>query len=259
MALSRAKRFGAKMKREPETFKMVQTAIKEYQEEGFSRQLSPEELMPREGIPQWFLPLHSVRDPNKPEKVRVTFDAKATIKEQSLNDHLLTGPDLANSLLGVLLRFRKERITIQGDIKGMFNAIKVSPEDANAFCFYYWKDHDLNKPLIPHQMCMQVFGAASSPGASNFALKQTAKDNAEHFSPECVETVKRDFYVDDLLKSVPDSKTAVNLLKELCSILERGEFYLHKIITNCPFLRAVASSMERVKKTVSADRNTTVE
>ena len=40
MALSRAKRFGAKMKREPETFKMVKAAIKEYEEEGFSRRLT---------------------------------------------------------------------------------------------------------------------------------------------------------------------------------------------------------------------------
>jgi hypothetical protein len=31
------KPFGAKMKREPETWKMAQNAIKEYEEEGFSR------------------------------------------------------------------------------------------------------------------------------------------------------------------------------------------------------------------------------
>jgi hypothetical protein len=152
--------------------------MKEYEEEGFLRRLSPGELIPREGIPQWFLPLHSVTNPNKPGKVRVTFDGKATSHGTSLNDHLLTGPDLANSLLGVLLRVRKERITIQGDIKGMFNAIKVNPEDANAFRFYDFKNNDLNKPLIPYQMSTQVFGSASSPGASNFDLKQMAKDNA---------------------------------------------------------------------------------
>jgi hypothetical protein len=112
MALSRAKRFDAKIKREPETFKMVQDAIKEYEKEGFSRRLSPEELVPKEEIPRWVFSLHSVTNPGK---VRVTFDAKATTHGTSLNDHLLTGPDFANSLLGVLLRFRKERITIQGD------------------------------------------------------------------------------------------------------------------------------------------------
>jgi hypothetical protein len=259
MALSRAKRFGVKMKRESKTFKMDQNAIKEYKSEGFSRRLSPSELIPRERIPCWFLPLHSVTDPYKPVKVRVTFDAKATTKGTSLNDHLLTGPDLANSLLGVPLRFRKERITIQGDIKGMFNAVKVIPENTNAFCFYVWEDCDLNKPLIPHQMCTQVFGAESSPGASYFALKQTAKDNAGQFSTECVRTLERDFYVDDLLNSVPQSQSAVNLLRELCSILEKGGFHLHKITTNCPYVQAVACSMERAKKDTPNNSNPTIE
>ena len=72
-----------KLKREPETLKMVQNAIKEYESEGFSRRLQPSELVPKEGIPRWFLPLHSVAGPNKPGKVRVTFDAKADVKGTS--------------------------------------------------------------------------------------------------------------------------------------------------------------------------------
>jgi hypothetical protein len=89
--------------------------------------------------------------------------------------------------------------------------------------------------------------------------QQTAKDNKEHFSPECVRTLERDFYVDDLLKSVSKSQEAVILLKELCSVLEKGGFHLHKIVTNCPYVRAVASSMERVKKDTSDGSNFTIE
>jgi hypothetical protein len=77
-------------------------------------------------------------------------------------------------------------------------------------------------------MCTQVFGAASSSGASNFALKQTAKDNVGQFSAECIRTLEKDFYVDNLLKSVPTSQSAVNLLRELCSILEKGDFTFTK-------------------------------
>jgi hypothetical protein len=100
-------------------------------------------------------------------------------------------------------------------------------------------------------MSTQVFGAANSPGASNFALKQTTKDNAGQFSPECIKTLEKDFYVDDLLKSVPISQSTVDLLSELCNILEKGGFYLHKIITNCPLVRSVASSMGRPRKGTS--------
>jgi hypothetical protein len=53
----------------------------------------------------WYLPHHSVLNPKKPEKVRVVFDAAATFQDVSLNSRLVTGPDLLNSIFGVLQRF----------------------------------------------------------------------------------------------------------------------------------------------------------
>ena len=43
---------------------------------------------------------------NKPEKFRIVFDVAAEYNGNSLNMALLTGPDLLNSLVGVLLQFR---------------------------------------------------------------------------------------------------------------------------------------------------------
>ena len=47
-------------------------------------------------------------NPNKPNKVRVVFDCAAGYSNVSLNDNLMRGPDLMNSLIGVLTRFRKK-------------------------------------------------------------------------------------------------------------------------------------------------------
>ena len=41
------------------------------------------------------------------EKFRVVFECAARFSDVSLNDLLLQGPDLTNSLVGVLSRFRK--------------------------------------------------------------------------------------------------------------------------------------------------------
>ncbi|KAK0130515.1 hypothetical protein N1851_035257 [Merluccius polli] len=44
----------------------------------------------------WYVPHHGVYHPRKPNKIRVVFDCSAKYESTALNDHLLTGPDLAN-------------------------------------------------------------------------------------------------------------------------------------------------------------------
>ena len=57
--------------------------------------------------PSWYIPHHGVYHRLK-KKIRWVFDCSAKFNGMSLNDSLLTGPDLINSLLGIFLRFRKE-------------------------------------------------------------------------------------------------------------------------------------------------------
>ena len=59
--------------------------------------------------------------PQKPDKVRIVLDCAARFRGKSLNDELLQGPDFMNSLVGVLLQFRKERVAIVSDIEAMFH------------------------------------------------------------------------------------------------------------------------------------------
>lgn len=76
----------------------------------------------------WYLPMFSVYHPRKPESVRVVFDSSAKHQGFSLNDVLLKGPDIYNSLLGILMRFRKEAYAETVDTEQMFHNFKVLDE-----------------------------------------------------------------------------------------------------------------------------------
>ena len=81
-------------------------------------------------------------------------------------------------------------------------------------------------------MTVHLFGATSSPGCSNFALKRTADDNEREIGKELAEFLRRNFYVDDGLKSVSSIPEAVYLMKQAKEMCRRGGFNLCKLISN---------------------------
>ncbi|XP_050404672.1 uncharacterized protein LOC126820632 [Patella vulgata] len=76
----------------------------------------------------WYIPHHAVYNPNKPGQVRVVFGCNAEFRGHSLNDCLLKGPDLTNTLIGVLCRFRLDRVAFMCDIEKMFYQFRVNVE-----------------------------------------------------------------------------------------------------------------------------------
>ena len=201
------------------------------QDPPYARKLTKEEANAR-SAKTWYLPIHPVENPNKPGKVRVVNDGAAEYRGVSLNKALRSGPDLLNSLVGVLIRFRTNKVAVSADVEGMFHQVRVKPEDADALRFL-WKD-DITSDEDPevYQMCVHVFGATDSPTCANYALQKTARDNANEFDPLTVESGLKAFYVDDLLKSVHSVKTAISLAKELMQMLQKGGFRLTKFMSN---------------------------
>ncbi|XP_028413087.1 uncharacterized protein LOC114535946 [Dendronephthya gigantea] len=114
------------------------------------------------------------------------------------------------------------------DIESMFYQVRVKPSDCSTLRFLWWPNGRLDEPVEEYEMQVRLFGGTSSPSCSNFALRRTAEDNKSEFDPQTIETVKRNFYVDDCLKSVKSDEEAVRRASQLRELLSRGGFRLTK-------------------------------
>ena len=106
----------------------------------------------------------------------MVFDCAAVYHGTSLNDQLLQGLDLTNSLVGVLLRFRESPVALMADIEAMFHQVRITPNDYDALRYLWWPNNDLNVKPDEYHMLVYLFGATSSPSCANFALRKTADD-----------------------------------------------------------------------------------
>jgi hypothetical protein len=124
----------------------------------------------------WYLPIFGVYHPRKPDQIRGVFDSSAQYQSISLNDVLLRGPDMTNSLLGILIRFRKELIAITADIQQMFHCFLVREDHRNYLRFLWYRDNNTNNDLVEYRMCVHVFGNSPSPAVATYGLRRTAYD-----------------------------------------------------------------------------------
>lgn len=195
----------------------------------------------------WYIPHHGVYHPVK-HKLRVVFDCAAPFQGVSINDILLQGPDLTNTLVGVLTRFRQDQVAVTADVEAMYHQVRVPEEDTDLLRFLWWPEGDITKDLKEYKMVVHPFGATSSPSCATFALRQTAEDNQSKSSPETVNTVLKNFYVDDCLKAVATEREAIALVKDLTALCATGGFHLTKWASNSRMLLASIPETHRAKE-----------
>ena len=100
-AKRRTDKLGEKMLRDPATLHQAFQQMEESVALGHARILNDHSAPANS--PVCYLAHHFVRRDDKPGKLRITQDAAAKVQGHALNSHLLSGPDLLNKLIGILL------------------------------------------------------------------------------------------------------------------------------------------------------------
>ena len=199
------------------------STIKEDLNKGYVIEVLDAHKVESRSFKEWYLPHHPVLNQKKPGKVRRVLNGAAKFHDASLNKPLLTGPDLLQNLIYVLLRFRQHPYAVSAEIEGMFLQVGVLPSDQPSLRFLWREDPTTN--VVVYQNTRHIFGAKDSPTCANYALQRTARDNA-NFYTEAAKTVLENFYMDDYLDSVESPEKANNRSKELVHILHLGGFKL---------------------------------
>ena len=133
-----------KLERDGELRTKCTEVMNSYLSKGYARRVPQSELSISKQ-PTWNLPHHPITNVNKPRKVRVVYDCAAKYNRMSLNDALMKGPHLMNSLTGILSHFRKDRIAMIANVEAMFYQTKVNPSHIDVLRFLWWENEDLSK------------------------------------------------------------------------------------------------------------------
>ncbi|KAG1936575.1 hypothetical protein F2P79_018552 [Pimephales promelas] len=198
---------------------------------------------------KYYMPHHAVlREDKVTTKLRVVFDASShEVGVPSLNDCLLTGPNLNPDLLGILIKFRLNEIAFTADIEKAFLQISLAETDRDAVRFLWFTalpHEDAGERLRVLRMTRVVFGVSPSPFLLAATVRRHLKEY-EHQFPEVVRIIRESLYVDDLISSASDVENAFHITTGAKEIMSAAGMNLCKWTTNCAALK------EKWKETMS--------
>ena len=173
-------------------------------------------------------------------KIRNVYNASAKTKSgRSLNDLLHRGPLLLQNLIGLLINFRLYPIALLADIEKAFLQIVLNLLDRDVVRFLWVKDINSlpeGDNLVVYRFTRVIFGAISSPFLLHMVLQElfsTPPCNKWH------EFLKKHFYVDNLIASVPTVHNAIDLYNSSTQKMSSASFNLRDWHSNSEeFLRA---------------------
>ncbi|KAJ8020558.1 hypothetical protein HOLleu_40182 [Holothuria leucospilota] len=201
----------------------------------------------------WYLPHFGVYHPRKPTKIRVVFDSSAVFSGISLNEVLLSGPDLLNDLLGVLIRFREEPVAVTADIKQMFYAFKVKEDHRRYLRFLWFEDNKPDKQIVTYQMTVHIFGNKPSPAVAITGLRKTGEEGEMLYGRGIRDVIEQNFYMDDLLVSLPTVREAIEVIKKTRELLSTANIHIHKFSSNNSDVLAAFEPNELAPDLISSD------
>lgn len=162
-----------------------------------------------------YLPHHATYKASS-GKLRVVYDGRAKPHKQaySLNDCLEKGPNLMNSLVHILLRFRKGKFAAKADVEKAYLQVQICEKDRDLLRILWVDDGH----VWIYRFTRLPFGVR--PAGFLLAAVMAKQLSSSNMDDEMKDSVKTSFYVDDSLLA---EKTLQRLLSCKTACVESFE------------------------------------
>lgn len=203
--------------------------------------------------PSYFLSHHAVfKSSSESTSLRVVFDGSAPSSSGlSLNDILMVGPNVQDSLFSILIRARQYKYILAADIEKMYRQVLVDESDRN-LQLILWRE-DESRPIRTLQLNTLTYGTASASYLSTRCLSQIGEEQDDELIKNII---KKDFYVDDLITGTNDENELRHIQKSVAEALKSCCFNLRKYKSNLPTLFANSKVNLQDNLTISESSST---
>ena len=233
---------------------MYQQQIDDMIQRKVARKLPVSELEEYRG-PIHYISHHEVLKPDSESTpCHIVFNSSAKFQGHTLNEYFAKGPDLLNNLLGVLVRFRENRIAISGDIRKMYHAVKIDSIDQHTHRFL-WRNMEIEREPDVYVITSVSFGDKPAGNIATLALRKTAEMGKETY-PKAANVIQNSTYVDNVIDSVDSLNEAKELTEDIVRLLQPGGLKsstgLFTVNVNLPdlFLRVIQVLVQVHQKAV---------
>ena len=231
LSLARFRSLERKFQLNPDLKKEYVKLINEFKGNGYIELVKEGELQ----LPvdkRFYLPHYGIlRECLNKSKLRIVFDASMKSENGvSLNDILLTGPNIQTDLRDLLIKFCFCKFVASADIVKMYRQIRVNYPDRE-FQRIFWRENS-SDPLQVFRLTTVTDGEACSPFLALRTIDQLAIDEGARF-PLGAKIIKNR-YMDDFFFGDDEEENLIEKRDQLVSILASAGMSLSKWASNLP-------------------------
>ena len=166
--------------RKKDCLEVIQDEVQKLLEQEFVKEVPPEQI--NHETPEWCLPQQAVFTPDRTSTVLLVFDASAQGRDgKSLNSHLEKGTNYIDSLPNVFIAWCFDKEAYTGDVRKMFNQVKIHPDD-QVFHHFLWRTKDAEQPRVYRWLRLN-FGDKPAPDIAAATINTPAKASEAHGFP----------------------------------------------------------------------------